>query len=516
MAIQLTIAGHLSALSSPYQAWPLEKVCSSQRRRTTGASGHGGKRKSGRKCGYNQHYIRGISSRRFIRKCSKSTRQGSVHNEPTPNKKQKIVPIATITFSDEDSKDVKTPHDDPLVITIKAGNFEVHRFLVNNGSSAKVLFYDAFKKMNISTNRLQKMDTPLYGFSNHPVAVGVAIGTPPTQANCMPDFMVVKVPSAYNAILGRPALNQLQAVVSTYHLKMKFPMGHGIGEVKGDQTTARQCYITSCQSKNKEALIIEDLREDTKIQRGEHVEDLVSIEVYPREENKIVRIGSNLKEDTKLDLVNLLRTYADIFAWTAAGMPGIDPEVISHRPTPLKGFTEPRGIRKIGELPSERHKGRNLRVKAARYALVEGVLYKKSFSLPYLRCLRPSESLYALHEVHEGICGQHLRGMTLAQKILRQGYYWPTMQRNAIEFTGRCDKCQRFTSVAHPQSNGQTENMNRCILQGLKKKLDEAKGAWVDELPKVLWAYRTTPYSVTGETPFLLCYETEGMLPDEI
>ncbi|KAK3019242.1 hypothetical protein RJ639_005277 [Escallonia herrerae] len=150
---------------------------------------------------------------------------------------------------------------------------------------------------------------------------------------------------------------------------------------------------------------------------------------------------------------------------------------------------------------------RNLRVKTARYALVEGILYKKSFSLPYLRCLRPSESLYALQEVHEGICGQHLGGRTLAQKILRQGYYWPTMQKDAIEFT------RRFTSVAHPQSNGQTENMNRGILQGLKKKLSEAKGAWVDELPKVLWAYRTTPHSVTGETPFSLCYGTEAMLP---
>ncbi|KAK2997565.1 hypothetical protein RJ639_023672 [Escallonia herrerae] len=74
----------------------------------------------------------------------------------------------------------------------------------------------------------------------------------------------------------------------------------------------------------------------------------------------------------------------------------------------------------------------------------------------------------------------------------------------------------RFTSVAHPQSNGQTENMNRNILQGLKKKLNEAKGAWVDELPKVLWAYRTTPHSVTGKTPFSLCYGTEAMLPIEI
>ncbi|KAK3012931.1 hypothetical protein RJ639_008583 [Escallonia herrerae] len=102
-----------------------------------------------------------------------------------------------------------------------------------------------------------------------------------------------------------------------------------------------------------------------------------------------------------------------------------------------------------GELPSERHEAKNLRVKATRYALVEGTLYKKSFNLPYLRCLRPSESLYALLEVHEGICGQHLGGRTLAQKILRQGYYWPTMQKDAIEFTRRCDKCQKFAPVSH-------------------------------------------------------------------
>ncbi|KAK3036928.1 hypothetical protein RJ639_030893 [Escallonia herrerae] len=70
----------------------------------------------------------------------------------------------------------------------------------------------------------------------------------------------------------------------------------------------------------------------------------------------------------------------------------------------------------------------------------------------------------------------------------------------------------RFTSIAHPQSNGQTEHVNRSILHGLKKKLDEAKGALVDELPKVLWAYQTTPYSVTGEIPFLLCYGTEAIL----
>ncbi|KAK3001675.1 hypothetical protein RJ639_021609 [Escallonia herrerae] len=246
-------------------------------------------------------------------------REVCITSQP-PNKKSKTVPVAAITFSDEDSKDIKTPHDDPLVIAIKAGNFDVKHVLIDNGSSAEILFYDAFKKMNIPTDRLRKMDTPLYGFSNHPIAaegiiaLPVAIGTPPAQANFMLDFVVVKVPSAFNAILGRRALNQLQAVVSTYHFKMKFPTEHGIGEVKGDQTTARQCYVTSCRSKNKEALIIEDLREDTKMQMGEPVENLVSIEVYPSEEDKTIRKGSNLKENTKLELVNLLRTYGDVCA----------------------------------------------------------------------------------------------------------------------------------------------------------------------------------------------------------
>ncbi|KAK3003139.1 hypothetical protein RJ639_018274 [Escallonia herrerae] len=182
-----------------------------------------------------------------------------------PDKKSKTVPVAAITFSDEDSKDIQTPHDDPLVITVRAGNFDVKRVLIDNGSSAEILFFDAFKKMNIPTDRLRKMDTPLYGFSNHPVAaegiiaLPVAIGTPPAQANFILDFVVVKVPSAYNAILGRPALNQLQAVVSTYHLKMKFPTEHGIGEVKGDQTIARQCYVTSCRPKKAKKLDSEEI-----------------------------------------------------------------------------------------------------------------------------------------------------------------------------------------------------------------------------------------------------------------
>ncbi|KAK3022570.1 hypothetical protein RJ639_047548 [Escallonia herrerae] len=156
------------------------------------------------------------------------------------DKKSKTVPVAAITFSDEDSKDIQTPHDDPLVITVRAGNFDVKRVLIDNGSSAEILFFDAFKKMNIPTDRLRKMDTPLYGFSNHPVAaegiiaLPVAIGTPPAQANFILDFVVVKVPSAYNTILGRPALTQSITSCSV-NLSPQDEIPHGTWDWRGER-----------------------------------------------------------------------------------------------------------------------------------------------------------------------------------------------------------------------------------------------------------------------------------------
>ncbi|XP_057760865.1 uncharacterized protein LOC130981281 [Arachis stenosperma] len=74
----------------------------------------------------------------------------------------------------------------------------------------------------------------------------------------------------------------------------------------------------------------------------------------------------------------------------------------------------------------------------------------------------------------------------------------------------------QFTSVEHLQANGQTEAANKVILAGLMKMLEEAKGAWTEKLPQVLWAYRITPQSTTGETPFRLAYGIEVMIPVEI
>jgi transposase InsO family protein len=75
---------------------------------------------------------------------------------------------------------------------------------------------------------------------------------------------------------------------------------------------------------------------------------------------------------------------------------------------------------------------------------------------------------------------------------------------------------QHFTSVEHPQTNIQVESANRVMLRGIKRRLDEVKGSWPEELPHVLWAYHTTTHSTTGETPFWLTFETEAVIPVEV
>ncbi|VFQ76192.1 unnamed protein product [Cuscuta campestris] len=71
-------------------------------------------------------------------------------------------------------------------------------------------------------------------------------------------------------------------------------------------------------------------------------------------------------------------------------------------------------------------------------------------------------------------------------------------------------------SVAYTQANGQVENVNRTIIDGMKKKLLSEGSKWVDELPRILWTYKTTPRRATGDTPFGLTYGFEARDPAEV
>ena len=73
-----------------------------------------------------------------------------------------------------------------------------------------------------------------------------------------------------------------------------------------------------------------------------------------------------------------------------------------------------------------------------------------------------------------------------------------------------------YSSPAHLQANGQVEVTNRTLLKIIKTLLEGAKGIWLDELPRVLWAYQTTARTPTEETPFRLAYGTDAIIPVEI
>ncbi|XP_065622693.1 uncharacterized protein LOC136064648 [Quercus suber] len=210
--------------------------------------------------------------------------------------------------------------------------------------------------------------------------------------------------------------------------------------------------------------------------------------------------------------------------------------------TPLMAYL------KEGTLPDNKDTARKLKVRASRFIIINDVLYKRGFSRPYLRCLGHEEADYVMREVHEGICGNHSGARSLVHKLIRAGYYWPTMQKDAQTYVKICDKCQRFgiprvlisdngkqfdnkafryfcselgirnhySSPAHPQANGQVEVTNRSLLKIIKTRLEGAKGIWPDELASVLWAYRTTARTPTGETPFRLTYGSEAVIPAEI
>ncbi|GAV91138.1 RVT_3 domain-containing protein, partial [Cephalotus follicularis] len=104
---------------------------------------------------------------------------------------------------------------------------------------------------------------------------------------------------------------------------------------------------------------------------------------------------------------------------------------------------------RYGNLPQNKMEAKRIIYRANRFQLMNGILYKRSYTMPLLRCLSPSEVDYALREVHEDICGNHIGGRPLSYRILKQGYFWPTMHKDAIDFLRRCDKCHRLARVSH-------------------------------------------------------------------
>ena len=139
-----------------------------------------------------------------------------------------------------------------MVISTLVHNFLVKRILVDQGSLNDILYSHVAEAFGLEKGTYNAYIGTLVGFTKRQVQVDSMIRLQLT-INIQSyvkiveiDFLIMSTHnSAYNAILGRPSLNKIRAIVSTPHLLMKFPTNRGIGQVRADQQVARQCYMAS-------------------------------------------------------------------------------------------------------------------------------------------------------------------------------------------------------------------------------------------------------------------------------
>ncbi|XP_016206083.1 uncharacterized protein LOC107646413 [Arachis ipaensis] len=185
-----------------------------------------------------------------------SARKRSYHGmmaiEGTIPHSNKNVPDLEITFNQEDICSAAPHSDDPVVISIQTGELLVRKVLLDPGSSVDVLFYTTFLKMKISEKLIQPSSGELVGFSGERVPIKgyiwlrTMMGNHPLSWIIGIQYLIVDCPSPYNIILGRPDLNMFRAVVSTFHLCVKFQAQDGkIATLHSDRQQARQCYNAS-------------------------------------------------------------------------------------------------------------------------------------------------------------------------------------------------------------------------------------------------------------------------------
>ena len=102
-----------------------------------------------------------------------------------------------------------------------------------------------------------------------------------------------------------------------------------------------------------------------------------------------------------------------------------------------------------GLLPNDPKEAAKLRTRSDRFTVHKGRLYKRGFFAPILKCIEGRDADYVLREVHEGVCGNHIGARALAGKVLRQGYYWPTMLRDVTDLVRRCKIFQKHAKISH-------------------------------------------------------------------
>ena len=175
---------------------------------------------------------------------------GDINQNP---KRTRVELSLVMGFSDEDKIGTIQPHDDALVITLQIGGYDVKRVMVDQGSTAEIMYPDLYKGLNLKAEDLTPYSSPLVSFEgkiiipNGQIRLPVQTGSEVVEV----DFIVVDAYSLYIAIVARPWLYTLGVVSSTLYQKVKYLSEGQIKEILGDQSMARQCLVVAIQHKSE-------------------------------------------------------------------------------------------------------------------------------------------------------------------------------------------------------------------------------------------------------------------------
>ncbi|KAL0404061.1 UNVERIFIED_CONTAM: hypothetical protein Sradi_2046900 [Sesamum radiatum] len=131
---------------------------------------------------------------------------------------------------------------------------------IDSGSSADILFGEAYDQIQLGEVLFETVDTLMYGFAGevvHPrgmISLPLTLGTFHLRKTCLLKFLMVDIPSAYNVILGRPTLNAFRAIIFTCHMKIKFLVVGGVGEIQANILQAHRCYAETIKRGKKRDL----------------------------------------------------------------------------------------------------------------------------------------------------------------------------------------------------------------------------------------------------------------------
>ena len=152
-----------------------------------------------------------------------------------------------LSFLEKDKMGTIQPYDDELLITFRIGDYDMKRVMVDGGSVVEVMYPDLYKGLRLKSEDLMPYNSPLMSFYKKLVIpkgiirLPIQIGPVIVEVN----FIVVDTYSPYTAIVGRPWLHTLRAIASSLHQKVKFSSGDQVLEIRGCQSTARQCVVAA-------------------------------------------------------------------------------------------------------------------------------------------------------------------------------------------------------------------------------------------------------------------------------